>query len=275
MKKLIEQFIEKLNKDGVLSEEQITEFETLGVEFQKYVTEAEKKAEKSAKEEKDEEIEEIEETFKRILNKIDEIKKVEIAHELCKYREHVELSFNESDVVESISTYLDGVIEEHLPEQAIVDYAKLDRLEKTMETLRESLIISSDEVQNKVNSVLEDIQEELSQKSTLLNDAIERNITYKNELNVIHTEKLLEEKVADLPEFEQKKLRKTFKESTIDEINTEFDGALEQIQKEELSEEIEKVEVSAVREETQEFDTITDVDRYAQLAERWLPKNKK
>lgn len=286
MKKLIQQFIEKLDKDGVLTKEQIEEFENFGVIIQKYITEAEEKAkddaEKVAKDEKDVADQEkedddkaVEEAIKALMTKANTIKKEEIKLAVCEFRNNMDLTFNEEQVVATMDKYLTGVVEEHLPEQAVIDYDRLHRFEKTFESLRGTLLITNEYVQKKVDCVLEDIQEELTQKSDLLNDSIKRNIEYKAEIAKNESTNLLDSKLADLPEFEANKLRKVFAESLVEEIEADFDTQLETIQSIDYKTKDEIKNNTIVTEEQKLDVVISDVDRYAQLAERFLPKTYK
>tara|TARA_A100001011_G_scaffold335463_1_gene364414 strand:- start:817 stop:1677 length:861 start_codon:yes stop_codon:yes gene_type:complete len=285
MKEAIEQFVNKLNEEGILSEDQIKGFEELGSEIQKQIEEkAEAEKEKAIVEAKedlkiklaeseahhDAEIKKIEETFDSVVEKLNTISESKIKLALYNYKLNEKLSFNEEKVVEGIDKYLSTVVEDHLPEQPVVDYAKLDKLEKTFESMRDTLLITNDDVQTKVDNILEDVQEELSQKSDLLNDAIKRNIEYKTKLDKIDAENTLSEKVSDLPEFERTKLEKVFSESTSEEINEAFEKELEKIQTEDF--ETEEVDNSApvIQEKVEEAQS--ELDMYAQLAERFLPK---
>lgn len=286
MNKLIKQFIEKLNSDGVLSEEMIKQFETFGIKISKMLKEAEEEGYEKAKEEaeeekaemekeKEDEMAEVEESFKRILAKIDEVKAKEQQLALMKFKEHFELSVKEEKIVEMISKYLNEAVNEHLPEQPIVDYAELDRLRKTFKNIKEAVLITDSDVQSKVSSVMEDIESELTEKSNLLNSAIARNIEYRNELNTLKAEKLLSEKLKDIPEFERRKLRKHFKESTVEEIDSEFDNVLEQIQLKEYDIERKPQQSSVIKEDVDLGDDESDMDRYARYTERFIPRQKR
>jgi hypothetical protein len=285
MKEIIEQFITKLNKDGILSEEHIQDFEAFGSEIktkieeglasakEEALSEAKKEAELKISESEahhEEELRKIEETFDSVVEKMDALRKEEIKLALCNYRMNESLLFEEEKVVEGIDKYLTAVVEDHLPEQPVVDYAKLERLENTFESVKNQLLISDDDVQAKVNSVLEDVQEELAQKSELLNDSIKRNIEYKSELQRIKASETLSEKVSDLPEFERKKIEKVFAESTSEEINEAFETELAKIKEEYTEEEIDNSKV--VVEEKVEEEATSDLDYYAEMAERFLPK---
>ncbi len=284
MKEIIEQFVSKLNEEGILSEDQIKEFESFGSQIQstiqekvdtekdKALSEAKKEAELKISESEahhEEEVRKIEEAFDSVVEKMNEVKAKEIKLALYNYRNNETLTFKEEKVVEGIDKYLSAVVEDHLPEQPVVDYAKLDRLEKTFESVRDTLLISSDEVQSKVDSILEDVQEELAQKSDMLNEAIKRNIDYKAQIDGIEAKNTLSEKVSDLPEFERKKLEKVFKESTTEEINEAFESELEKIQSEDFEGE-ETETATIVKEEVVQEQS--ELDMYAQLAERFLPK---
>ena len=297
MKEAIGQFVNKLNEEGILSEDQIKGFEELGSEIQKQIEEkAEAEKEKAIVEAKEDlkiklaeseahhedEIKKIEETFDSVVEKLNTISESKIKLALYNYKLNEKLSFNEEKVVEGIDKYLSTVVEDHLPEQPVVDYAKLDKLEKTFESMRDTLLITNDDVQTKVDSILEDVQEELSQKSDLLNDAIKRNIEYKTKLDKIDAENTLSEKVSDLPEFERTKLEKVFSESTSEEINEAFEKELEKIQTEDFeAEEVDNSKASLISSEVDNSAPViqekveeaqSELDMYAQLAERFLPK---
>ena len=154
MKEIIEQFVNKLNEEGILSEDQIKEFESFGSQIQSHIqekVEAEKEeALSEAKKEHEvkiseseahheEELRKIEEAFDSVVDKMNEVKAQEIKLALYNYRNNETLTFKEEKVVEGIDKYLSAVVEEHLPEQPVVDYAKLDRLEKTFESMRDTL----------------------------------------------------------------------------------------------------------------------------------------
>jgi len=279
MEKLIKQFIEKLDKDGVFSEDQIKEFESFGATIQKMLEAAEEKGKEDGKEEaeKDAEADEekTEESIKAILKKVDEVKQAETKLALIKFKEHAELTVKETELVEGLSTYLTEAVENHLPEKLVVDYAKLDRLEKTFESIKETLVVTDSDVQDKVASVMEDVESELTEKSTLLNDALKRNIDYKAQLNVLEAEKVLEAKLKDVPEFEQIKLRKHFVEATAEEIEESFKTVSEKItQKEYDVESIVETKTTTVKEDLDEQVGLTDMERYAHYADRWIPAQK-
>lgn len=276
MKKLITQFIEKLDKDGVFSEEQIKEFESFGATIQTMLKEAESKGKEIGKEEAEEaakeEMEELEESFKSILAKIDEIKNQEQKLKLIKFRENAELTVKEEEIVEGISKYFDTVISEHLPEQAIIDYAELDRLRTTISNIKEAVIVTNSDVQNKITQVIETTESEIANKTEKLNDAISRNIELTSELNKIKAEAALESKLKDIPDFEQSKLRKYFKESTLEEIEESFDSVLETIKMREYQDDvIDKVNSTTIKEDLQQEIIESDIDRYAKYADRWIP----
>lgn len=279
MKKLIKEFIDKLNKDGVFSEDQITEFESFGATIQTMLEEAEEKGKESGKKDAEEEAEkdmdEVEETFKGILTKIGDLHEAETKLAVIKFKEHAELTVKEEEIVTNISKYLKEAVEEHMPAQAIVDYAELDRLRKTFESIKEAVVITDTEVQAKITSVIESTQGEIEQKDEALNTAIQRNIDYKSELDLLKSEKALESKLQDIPEFEQIKLRKHFNESTAEEIDKEFDTVLEQIKQKEYDVEavVESKSNGVIKEDVEEVIVESDMDRYSKLADRWIPNN--
>lgn len=277
MEQLIKQFIEKLDKDGVFSEEQMKEFESFGVTIKTMLEQAEEKGRKDgieyAMNESQKEIEELDEKFKSILEKVDKIKENEIKLALLKYQENVELTTKENEIVESISKYLDATIEEYLPEQTIIDYAELDRLRTTVESIKEAVVITDKDVQEKVTTVIESTEKEISEKSNKLNEAIARNIELKAELKKLKAENVLEGKLKDIPDFEQSKIRKHFNESTAEEIEETFEFVYEQIKLKEYDVDVPggNKTVVAIKEDIEEVES--EIDRYARYAEKWIPKS--
>ena len=101
MKEAIEQFVNKLNEEGILSEDQIKGFEELGSEIQKQIEEkAEAEKEKAIVEAKEDlkiklaeseahhedELKKIEETFDSVIEKMNAINESKIKLALCNYK---------------------------------------------------------------------------------------------------------------------------------------------------------------------------------------------
>ena len=129
MKEIIEQFVSKLNEEGILSEDQIKEFESFGSQIQttiqekvdaekdKALSEAKKESELKISESEahhEEEVRKIEEAFDSVVEKMSEVKAKEIKLALYNYRNNETLTFKEEKVVEGIDKYLSAVVEEHL-----------------------------------------------------------------------------------------------------------------------------------------------------------------
>lgn len=274
MNEIIKKFVESLNKDDILTDEQIKSFESLGVEIKKMIETAKKDAKKEADEEAEKEADkkdkELEESFKKTLDQIDIITEARIKKALCDYRESIETTFNEEKMLDVIDKYLSTMIEEHLPEKLIIDYAKLDRYDSLFKTMRESLIVTDDDVQKKISESLDKVQSDLVDKTSKLDDAIKRNIEYKESISKMEAEKVLSEKVKDLPDFEAEKVMKHFSESTKDEIEEKFNDVLESIKSVEYGNDKGNSNKKGTVNENLELNSDTPtIDKYAELAERY------
>jgi galactitol-specific phosphotransferase system IIB component len=285
MNKLIKEFLEKLNVEGVFSDEQIKEFEKLGEAVDAVVISAKQQTEAELTEKFEKEIKELTEQHEtdqaeimtqlgEAIEKMNSIKSAEIKHELIKYKEHIDLTTRETEIVEQLSKYLKESIESHIPSKPVVDYAELSRLRGLFNHIKEAVMISETDIQDKVSSVIENIESDLTKTTESLNEAIARNIEYKSQIDSITASTLLEEKIKDLPEFEQDKLRKEFKESTSDEIEEGFQASLDVI-REKYREDDTPPNTLEIKEDNEEDEdaSFNDIDRYAKLAERWIPQN--
>ena len=139
-------------------------------------------------------------------------------------------------VVEKLDDYLNAYIQESMPESLVVDYKKLQRMTKMVETLKDTMLISDDDVHAKAEQVIEnikssetDLKESVQQKDEQLQEEMEKRITLQRELNTIKSSTLLDSKLEDIPVLESTKLRKHFNNATVDDINETFESVYETI----------------------------------------------
>jgi hypothetical protein len=175
----------------------------------------------------------------------DEIK--EAVKELAEaYDEHVELNTEarikktedevKEKVVESLDNYLNTYISEVIPESVVIDYDRIQKLEKTFEVLKESLLIADPVVEAKVKELNESVNKELEKTQAALKKEVQSRIIVENKLNEQEARILLTEKLSDLPAYEKKILKRKFSGSTVREINESFDDALAKIKDELIAE---------------------------------------
>jgi len=140
------------------------------------------------------------------------------------------------ELVEKLDSWLNVYVEETTPDALVVDYIKLNRLEKMQETLKNTLLITDDEVQSKVAEIQESVstakdvsESDLTLKTEQLQTEMENRIKVETELNTLKATNLLTEKTKDIPNLESKKLLKHFAESSVDEIESDFETVYENI----------------------------------------------
>jgi hypothetical protein len=146
-------------------------------------------------------------------------------------------------VVESLDNYLKTYINEVIPESIVVDYDRIQRLEKTFQVLKESLLITDPIVEAKVKELNESVTKDLAKAQEALKKEVQNRIIVENKMNEQEARLLLTEKLSDLPAYEKKILKNKFSSSTVKEINESFEDALTKI-KDELILENEKSKVT-------------------------------
>ena len=139
-------------------------------------------------------------------------------------------------VVESLDKYINTYISEVIPESVVIDYDRIQQLEKTFSVLKESLLVTDIDVQKKMKQLDESTSAELEKTRKLLKEEVQKRIILENSVNSQESKNLLTEKLMDLPAYERKILKKKFSNSSAKEINESFDDALENIRKDLISE---------------------------------------
>jgi len=146
-------------------------------------------------------------------------------------------------VVESLDNYLNTYIKEVIPESVVIDYDRIQKLEKTFSVLKESLMITDPMVEAKVQELNETVNKELAKTQAALKTEVQNRIIVENKMNEQEARILLTEKLSDLPAYEKKQLKAKFSGSSVKEINESFDDVLAKI-KETLIAEDQKTKVT-------------------------------
>lgn len=146
-------------------------------------------------------------------------------------------------VVESLDQYLTTYVKEVIPESVVIDYDRIQKLEKTFQVLKESLLVTDEDVQKKMKQLDESVSKELDKTRTALQAEVQKRIVVEHKLNEQDARILLNEKTKDLPAYEKKMLTKKFSGSSVKEINESFDDTLNKI-KGDLITETEKTKVT-------------------------------
>jgi len=142
-------------------------------------------------------------------------------------------------VVESLDNYLNTYISEVIPESVVIDYDRIQKLEKTFQVLKESLIVTEEDVQAKMKQLDESTVAELEKTRNALKSEVQKRIIIESKINEQEAKILLTEKTADLPAYEKNILMKKFTGCSVKEINESFEDTLTKI-KDELITETEK-----------------------------------
>jgi hypothetical protein len=233
MKKQLEQLIESFKASGMtLTETQQNELNTFVESIETKINEAREEGKATAKEISiklaEAAIEEYDVDVKTETEKlIEAIDK--------KYEKEIDVKISEalekekSGLVEKIDDYLSLYIKELIPESLVVDYDKLQRQAKALKNIRETLLITDDEVHAKTKEIVESINGELVDAKEKLNESLEKNMKLNKVIKIKMADELLESKIEDLPRLEANKLRKYFENSSVEDITEQFDTVYESI----------------------------------------------
>lgn len=104
-------------------------------------------------------------------------------------------------------------LESVLPKKEIVDYGRLQKLEKLHESLKDSLLCGNKDVEKKLNKLDEKRiadEKRVSSMKTKLDESIAENSKLKTRLNRYRAFDILEEKTKDLPLYEANLMKKRF-----------------------------------------------------------------
>lgn len=185
-------------------------------------------------------------------------------------------------IVESLDSYLNTYIGEVIPESVVIDYDRIQRLEKTFQVLKESLLITDEVVENKVKELNESTGVELKKAQDALKKEVQSRIIIESKMNEQEARILLNEKLSDLPAYEKKILKNKFAGCTVRQINESFEDELAKI-KENLIVEGEKSKITeSVVTEAETKDVVVEstekpaakptksglMQKYAELANR-------
>lgn len=166
-------------------------------------------------------------------------------------------------ISKDVNDYLDLYIESVLPKKTIIDYDRMQKLEKLHESLKDLLVVNDDAVEQKKKQLDESLKSEKSKCQTevakiqvKLNESMKKTAELKRKIEQFKALELLESKTKDLPTYEARKLKKIFAESTTDEIEDKFDKTLQEV-KEEAQKDAEEQETTI---ESEINDIIKDDD---------------
>lgn len=149
-------------------------------------------------------------------------------------------SINESKkIARKVNNYLDLYVESVLPKKTIVDYDRMQKLEKIHESLKTMLVVDEDAVQAKKAELTESfnkdkkaLETQIAKLQVKLNESMSKTQKLNAKIDSFKAMELLESKTKDLPTFEARKMKKRFANATTAEIEAQFGKVLESVKKE-------------------------------------------
>jgi len=158
-----------------------------------------------------------------------------------------------------VDGFLDLYVESVLPKKTIVDYDRMQKLERVHESLKDALSLSEDDVSEKKDSLEKEYklkkskcETEVAKARAELNESMKKARELKAELDKAKAQLVLESKTKDLPSFEARRVRKQLKEASAPEIEKKFDKTLEEVRAKAKADE----DADSGKEVTEEIDEI-------------------
>jgi len=135
-------------------------------------------------------------------------------------------------LVNRISKFLDTFLEECIDEKDVLDKDKLQRLEKFYNNVRESVLISNDEIQRVISEKLASIDQETQKLKESLNEALKSRIQLTEELNSMKKKELLDSELKNCTPEVAKRVRAFFEITPFAEIKAKLDETIKLIENE-------------------------------------------
>lgn len=171
-----------------------------------------------------------------------------------KIQTHIKALNESKKVSRKVDEYLDTYLDKVLPESEIVNYDRLNKLEKLVESMKETLVVSDDMIEAKskeLDSKYETESKKLTSKiaslEKQLNEAMSKELALKKEISVSKAKDFITRKTKDLPLFEAKQVQKRLAGATLDEAKANYSKILESVRDE--MEESAKLEEKDLEEE--------------------------
>ena len=175
-----------------------------------------------------------------------------------KVQEKITMFKESKKIARKVNNYLDMYVESVLPKKTIVDYDRMQKLEKIHESLKDMLVADEDAVQAKKAELTESfnkdkkaLETQLAKLQVKLNESMEKNLKLNRKIDSFKAMELLESKTKDLPDFEARQVKKRLAESTTTEIEKNFNKVLESV-KDEMKVD-EKEEEASIEEEVKDI----------------------
>jgi len=177
------------------------------------------------------------EKFKDAISTIDE----DHTEKLQVIKEYFE-NHHQTDLAEMLSDYLETYLEEVTPEDQIVDKIKLERLEKTFETMKELLMFNEDYVRTEISEAVQDAKDKMDEQQENINELMMDKIELTKKIKKNEAVNLLESKTKDMKSAEAAFVKKYFADADAEEISEKLNEAVAAYEAQEAEEREDLVE---------------------------------
>ena len=159
----------------------------------------------------------------------------------------------QTQLIESISDYLDVYLEEKIPAESVQEAVKNTKAKKILEGLRSHLAVDSALEKQSIKEAVMDGHNQINEASKKLESVAEENAVLKEELDIAKASLVLEEKTAGLDKRTKQYVNKVLKGKDAEFIAENFDYTLKLFKKKESN------RLETLKEEA--LSTRQDVDR--------------
>lgn len=180
------------------------------------------------------------------------------AKKLTKVVETIKESVVDGKLVDQISDYLDLYLEKVMPKKALINEARLGRLEKFYKNIKELSMVNDEYVQTEIKEAVEDASQQLSKKDEEIDHLMMEKVELTSKIKKIEAAQLLSEKCKDLAPSLTSYAQTRFEKSTKEEIEEQFNEAIEAFKKEEKSKRAKLTETSQTKAKVKNPDIITE-----------------
>lgn len=140
-----------------------------------------------------------------------------------------------TELVESISSYLDEYLQESIPAEEIKEAVKNKKAIQVLEGIRNHLAIDSALQKESIKDAVLDGKNQINEATTKLESALQEKAVVEEELNTIKANLLIEQKTAGLDERSAKYVKKALAGKDVEFIAENFDYTLRLFEKKEES----------------------------------------
>ena len=163
----------------------------------------------------------------------DRAKKLQMVIEKYESALNGEANEFQSQLIESISDYLDVYLEEKIPTESIQEAVKNTKAKKVLEGLRNHLAVDSALEKESIKEAVIDGHNQINEASSKLESVAKENAVLKEELDQVKADLVLEQKTAGLDKRAQKYARKVLDGKSAEFINENFDYTMKLFKKKE------------------------------------------